>query len=545
MILSDDYLHKLLDEALSRIDPPPGCAALLEGSIAAGFGNSSSDIDFLLVDEGAWDHLAMPMVLFIDDRRVEVRLRSLRQLREQADEVLARAARGRRYLAGIPEDLLNRCQRLSCAHPLTNLPLAQRAKECCDTTRLAAIIATWFSHRACRSLRRAVAMSVLGQSRPAVRWARTGILQSAKSWLADHGETYLERKWLAPQLDRATEEPALRSDFWTLLHRDPGRDIPSYVRDCVGLAGRFGVRGCAYQPDRLTLAAAPGVTTWAIGERLHVLRHGDIFTFGPAAASVWRSLVFHVPLPRLLTGTAEAGELIAEFERLGLVRIAWHGGGVVDGPPPVTPPADSHWPVLGLDGGMCGDDGVGTAISRVPMTADRFVSAGMAMVWANIMLENAREDLVGALDAGQWGTAAAAAGRMLRQACLFLLCAYGFSPPPAAEEAATLLAGLRPAPPDIRQRAVEIEDGLSVSDAASGRHVLDAVDELVARMRAAVGSTAFPSSFASAAEWRRTLELGYDWTRLGGYLSADFPVDDARDLIASATARHRDSGDGG
>jgi hypothetical protein len=544
MILADAYLRKLLNEALDQIDTPPDCAALLEGSIAAGFGNSASDIDFLLVDDGDWEHLAMPTVLFIGGHRVEIRLRSLHQLRGQADDVFTMAARGPRHLAGIPEDLLNRCQRLSCAYPLANLQLAERAQELCGADSLVPIVTAWFAHRSRQSLRRAVAMSVLDESPGALRWARTGILQAAKSWLAKLGETYLERKWLALQMDRVAEDPGLRAEFWALLHRrDDDASAERYVRECVALAGRFGVDDCDYRPEMLSLSRSPSVSTWAIGERVHVVRGGDIFALDPTAARVWRSLSFQVPLPRVLTATERPGGLIAEYERLGLVSLAWRRGGVVDGPPPVTPPASSRWPIVCLDGGTCADDGVldgpGSAISRLPLTAEQFANAGMTMVWANVMLENAREDLVGAIDAGQWGTAAAAAGRMLRQACLSLLCAYGFSPPPSAEDAASLASRLRPVPAEIRRRTAEVEDGLAVSDEASARRALDIVDDLRSRIRAVTGSAAFPSSFAAAADWQRTLELGYDWVRLGGYLNAGFPVDDARDLIASATTRSR------
>src|SRR4051812_20116089 len=116
MIFSVDELRRLLDSALEQVDVPEDCGAVLEGSIAVGFGNSSSDIDFLLIDDSDREHVTMPTILFIEGRRVEVRMRSVRQLARQFEELRAGAAGPRPYT--ISEDLLNRCQRLSCAVPL-------------------------------------------------------------------------------------------------------------------------------------------------------------------------------------------------------------------------------------------------------------------------------------------------------------------------------------------------------------------------------------------------------------------------------------------
>jgi len=69
--------------------------------------------------------------------------------------------------------------------------------------------------------------------------------------------------------------------------------------------------------------------------------------------------------------------------------------------------------------------------------------------------------------------------------------------------------------------------------------VLNELDALVAAVRSASGSPAFPASFDTARAWDDTLAIGYDWLRLGAYLDADLPIDEARDLLASGGAQPR------
>ena len=47
----------------------------------------------------------------------------------------------------------------------------------------------------------------------------------------------------------------------------------------------------------------------------------------------------------------------------------------------------------------------------------------------------------------------------------------------------------------------------------------------------------FPSSFQAASGWRATLDIGYEWLRLGAYLDSALPVDEARDLLTSGGAQ--------
>ncbi|MEU8032468.1 hypothetical protein AB0C13_28180 [Streptomyces sp. NPDC049099] len=243
MILTEDQLQDLLDQSLA--EPPGGVewAVTLEGSIAEGFGNPSSDIDFLLVARCAEEPPTMPSLLFVDGRRVEVRTRSVRQLADQFRAVEQAAERPGR----LSEDLLNRCQRLLHSHPLRGHALVEEVKALLPVERFRRITADWWAHRARQSLRQATALLCLGESDEAVDWTRAGLLQTVKSWAAGLGETYLEPKWLSLQLDR-TGRADVRDRYWELESvslvsgdADAARD---HLSACLAFAtGSAGVRG--------------------------------------------------------------------------------------------------------------------------------------------------------------------------------------------------------------------------------------------------------------------------------------------------------------
>ena len=549
MLLGPDQVRGLLEETLTGVATPAGCAIVLEGSIAEGFGNDGSDVDFLIVDDSADDLPTMPSVLFVAGRRVEVRSRSVGRLQEQFRTV-QRGARTAAALARLDEDLLNRCQRFLRSFAVRNPEVARRATDGMTHERFAEVMTRWWAHQARHSLRQAIALATLGQQAEAAGWAGNGILQAAKSWAASRGETYLETKWLSEQLRRIGDEDELVKRFHALEYAPApaGEDeLAGYVRACLELAADLGVDGARPEPERLLLARVPEVTTWPTGDGLHVVRdRTDVFALGSAAARAWRQIVFGRPLVSVLeaaraaTGPeADAGALIAEFLRLGLIGLSWsgRGGGAIRPamplvPPlrPVTPPPFMELPIISLRGSR---GPAPEAVTLVPMPAPRFAEAAVTLEWSNVLIENAREDLVGALRNQQWGVATHSARRMLLVAHRVVLCAYGVVPLPPHTDLLRALPALRlPGTEAIVERARSLER-LTIDSPEQGDAALAQLDEFAAMAREAGDAGRFPSSFASAGEWRRTLELAYDWLRLCAYLDSELPIDEARDLVAS------------
>lgn len=537
MILDVEYLRDLLARTMDRVDAPDGCAVLLEGSIAEGFGNSSSDIDFLVIVDEAADQPTMPSILFIDGRRVEVRTRSARQLAEQFDHV--RAAAATRRVVKLSEDVLNRCQRLLRGVPLRNKELIRRVQGLFDHREFAGVMRTWWAHRAQQAMRYAIALAEMDEQDEAVSWARAALTSGAKSWAAERGETYLEPKWLPLQLDRLGGDES--EEFRALESRTPDPLPSDYLAACRELLAAFGIDGITPAGQQITVERAPGVTTWPIGERVHVVRDKrDVFVFGDQVGRTWQSVVFGRPLVDVLSRmSSDATASMAQFVRLGLVRLAWHGNRIVPSlplsapPGPITPPPSRARPIVTLGGAVVASE---AAIDLVPLPARRFGAAAMTLVWSNVLIENAREDLDGALDRGQWRVAELTARRVV-QACLRgLLSAHGINPLPPDSDLIRRLPLLDPLADEVTTAARQL-DQVVINKAGQGRDVLVRVERFVARVRADIGARAFPASFHSEDAWQATLDIGYDWLRLGAYLAAELPIDEARDLLASGGAQ--------
>ncbi|MFD5632957.1 hypothetical protein ACFWJM_02225 [Streptomyces sp. NPDC127077] len=545
MILTEERLQDLLDKSLAELPPDTEWAVTLEGSIAEGFGNPSSDIDFLLVSRFDDELPTMPSLLFVDGRRVEIRTRSVRQLADQFTAVERGAGRPGR----LSEDLLNRCQRILHSHPLRGHSLIEEVKALLPVERFRRITADWWAHRARQSLRHATALQCLGEGDEAVDWTRAALVQSVKSWAAGLGETYLEPKWLSMQLDRAGRAD-VRDRYWELesaVVRPGDADAAqAHLTACLDFAEDLGLAKVPRRPERLTVERVAQVTTWQTGERIHVVRgRRDVFALGADAGAVWRSLVLGRPLPRVLadsaaTGVPDPGPLLAAFLRYGLVRLAWKGAGTVSpalplaAPPgPLTPPPSTAQPLLSVRGAAVGGS---RSVDLMPLPADRFAAAAMALVWSNVVVENAVEDLTGALRRGQRRVAELTARRAVHAALRGLFSAHGVNPLPADADLVRRMDLLPPATVPIGAHAVELL-GRGVDSAEDGEALRAELRRFIARVRGAVGADSFPLSFDSAYTWRATLQLGHDWLRMGAHLGAELPIEEARDLLAGNGAQ--------
>ncbi|WP_433194182.1 AMP-binding protein [Nocardia sp. CA-107356] len=536
--LPAERVRQLLDRALESVVVPRDSTMLFEGSLAEGFGNAGSDVDFLVVAPGEEDLPTLPTVLFIDGRRVEVRTRSEAQVRNQ----LAQAAGDPDKL---DEDLLNRCQRFLRATVVeSGAPDIAELRALLPHSNFTMLIADWWTQRATQALRYAVALRALHAGDEAADWARDGLLQAMKGWAARRGESYLETKWLPHQLARIGRDELI--DRYHELSTPAEQVRWEQVRE---LAAALGVPEVADDPHQLVFARTPRVTTWTIGGRVHVIRDDrDVFALSDRAAPAWRSVVFRHSLRDVLARAEhDIAEDLLEFLRLGLVGLQWRGGELVEPAlamckpvKPYTPVPSPAAPALGLTG-AARDDVIATLS---PLPATRFTECALNLVWSNIVLENAREDLAGAVKNSQGAVADIAAHRLIAMAVRVLLSAFGIHPLPADVAPAPTLRRLLPQHATRRDdllaqlesaRRVRFSEIIGTGgDTIAGLAILDDFVTLVRWVAAGSdASTGFPASFDSREQWRRTLAIGYDWLRIAGYLDTDLPLDEARDLLTS------------
>ncbi|MGC0366678.1 acyl-CoA synthetase (AMP-forming)/AMP-acid ligase II [Rhodococcus sp. 27YEA15] len=550
--VTNSEILDLLDRALESVDVPAESTFVLEGSIAEGFGNDGSDIDFLALVPGSEHAPDMPSVLFVGGRRVEIRTRSTAQVLEQFEHVRqARSGKGSEpaSLLELDQDVLNRCQRFLRSR------LVRQGSVDVDALRLdlpyddfGAVMANWWRARAEECLRRAVAFAAMDCIPESLDWARDGVLQAAKGWAAERGETYLESKWMGPQLDRIADGSV--TDRYRALERDlraggrAGTDESGMLSRSVDFAAELGLEPVVNDPANVVFTRVRNVTSWPIDGRIHVLRDDhDVFVLSDRGAQAWRSVVFGRSIAQTRqSAPGSIGPELAEFVRLGLVGLRWRRERPIRAAMamckvsgPCTIPPTGIMPTLGIGGGVRSAAQVATLS---PLPARRFVESASTLVWSNIVVENAREDLVGALAQQQWQVAEASANRMIAGAVRMQLSALGCSPlPPDAGAVSTLI---RLVPDTVPRREDVIASARAAVDVGSGRswstadhgEALACLDEFVELARG-TGDVAFPASFDSYEQWRRTLVIAYDWLRLAAYLDTELPIDEVQDLLAS------------
>ncbi|RZF25618.1 nucleotidyltransferase domain-containing protein [Paraburkholderia sp. UYCP14C] len=552
MLMTDPMLADLWQKARAALgaqfEQRAPSAVFLEGSIAEGFGNERSDVDFVAIVDNGLEPATMPYILFIDGRRIEVRLLSPVRLRRELAQVRAALGKGRRAVARLSWNLLERCQRFIGALPIDNPALIETLQAELGREALCEAVALWFEDFARQTGRYAVAMFALGEPDYARAWIRTAAFHAAKSHVARLGECYMSPKWLSLQLERASVDANLVGRLWNLLHasREQGAES-ALLAAGVALLREFGVSGVNLVADNVLIGPGKDTTTWQIGERVHVLRGNDVFALDNEAAQVWRAITFDTSCTAIASrGDAQAAgrqlALIADFSRLGLVSLRWKGGGEIHARQQATSTPVSRAPLISIDGARLAA-GRESGAQLLPMPAGRFAEAGLEMVWANIGLENAREDAQGALQRGQWKVLEYALQRMMQTACMVTLGAHGVTPQSTMEEATLDAIRLLPLDAALIDGIRELEQ-CAIGTASDAQRYVALADELAQRLRNLGGDPQFPASFDTASGWRGTIHAAYDWINLGAHLHARFPqtahggrgtAEEARDLLASSS----------
>lgn len=533
----------------AQFEQRPASAVFLEGSIAEGFGNERSDVDFVALFDDPLELPTMPYILFIDGRRVEVRLLSSARLRGELARVRSAANRGLRGLSRLSWNLLERCQRFMGCVPIRNESLIRDLQAELGQPTTGAAVSGWFSDFARQTGRYAVAMFALEQPDHARAWIRTAVFHAAKSHVAALGEKYMGPKWLSLQLERARIDRALVDRLWAFLQGSlQVLEAREALETGIALIRDFGVSGVSLDPEKVLIVRVRGVTTWQVGDRVHLLRASDLYALDEAAAKVWRRIVWNLPCIDIARkSAADCGsrglDILADFSRSGLIGLRWKGSGEIRARQHATTVPAGREPLISIDGARLEHRGR-TGIHLLPLPARRFAEAGLELAWAQIGLENAREDAEGAFKGGQWRVLAYSLERMVQVTCLAALSSHGVTPQPPLEEA--VLEAIRLLEPDeaLVEDMRRVERG-TIASKIQAQAQIELAEGIVARLRAVAGEADFPASFDSADGWLQTILKSYDWVNLAAHLNARFPqtahggrgsAEEARDLLASYCA---------
>ncbi|OBK56652.1 hypothetical protein A5656_18925 [Mycobacterium gordonae] len=534
-----EKVRSLLERARDVAVIPDDATVHFEGSLAEGFGNDGSDIDLLLLVPGAGTEAVMPTVLFLDGHRVEVRVQSHDQVRKRLQRVRRAADTG--SMSGVTEDVLNRVQRFLRGTVLHVGPRYGELRDVVSYPELTELMAIWWRRRAGQCLRQAAALALLDHEDEAAHWAAEGLTQAVKGFLAERGETYVEVKWLPLQVARlrscGDRDVVSRLDEYLSLEyrRTAATAARDYVVRALALSAELGAFTATLDPAKVILRRVPGVTTWPIKSTTHVVRgKTDVFVLSGECAESWRQVVFG----ETLADTRAARTHLALFARYGLIALGWRGAGTIrpvaamcDPSRPLTSAPSTGRPVITINGATPDGD-----IARSPLRAKAFAECAAALLLANMVLENAREDFDGAVKDGQWPVVSLCGRRIVGMGVRMLATAWGVTPLPGDPVLIENLDALVPEHPRLAATARRLMR-LSVHDWDEAQDAKTEIDRFVSEVQSATGGEMFPSSFASRQQWQETLRYGYQWLRMAGYLDAYLELDEARDLLSSGGAQ--------
>jgi hypothetical protein len=544
-------------------------AVFLEGSIAEGFGNERSDVDFVAIIDDGTEVATMPYILFVDGRRVEIRLLSYQRLSRELQTVGAAVSNKLDGLSSaLSWNMLERCQRFMGCMPIENHQYINQLKNLLGEQAFTDAVVTWFADFSRQSARYAVAMYALGQPECAWAYIKTAVFHGAKSYVARSGERYLGSKWLSLQMQRSGMDAQLNERFWRFYYAKPiGLTSLDYLHMGLELLERFRIDNVSFEPGKVLLQQPEKVTTWQIGSRVHVLRDQDVFRLSANAALHWRAIVWGTSCQALCNNALNnqlnniRKQMLAEFARLSLVSLFWGENEAIRAGQhsQAAPGYIAKLPLLGVNGAMSRSDREENGrsppssllvktqfepdmdIELLPLPARRFAEAGVNLTWANIGVENSREDALGALKKQQWRVFEYTTQRMVQAASMIALAAFGITPQPPLEEAVLTAQRLLPLDSDLNDKIRNLECQ-NVDNTAQAMVQLALADDIVLCFRTIARDESFPASFDSAAGWCDTIIYGYDWINLATFLDAPFPAsavggrgtaEEARDLLAS------------
>jgi hypothetical protein len=553
MSLDHSFLLRLWEQSRQHLHAQLGqrqpSAVFLEGSIAEGFGNERSDIDFVAIIDDGTEMATMPYILFIENRRVEVRLLSRERLQRELLQLKEAVDTGIEAVAQISWNQLERCQRFIGCLPIENEAYIKSLQDLLGKEALGQAVALWFEDFSRQTGRYAVAMLALEQDDYARAWIKTSVFHAAKSFVAKRGERYLGSKWLSLQLDRARIDKRLVQRLWDFYtEKSKGGNATEYLHKGIALLEEFAVPGVDLNFEKVLVDSRAGVSTWQIGKHLHILRDEDIFRIGDAPARVWRRIIWNTPCIQIASdkrgalATTEANNYLADFSRSGLIALCWEGEGEIRARQLGTscPLLADKAALISVDGARLSANG-STDIQLLPIPARRLAEAGVELTWANIGVENSREDSEGALRSGQLRVLQYTLQRMVQTACMVALAGHGITPQPPLEEAILETLRLLPLNPSLVE-AIERIETESIHSREQGQELFELAEQIVRELRQLGGDERFPASFDTASGWGETVMYGYDWINLAAHLNARFPAsavggrgsaEEARDLLAS------------
>jgi hypothetical protein len=245
-----ERLHLARHLAGRLVAMPEVQAALLTGSLTAGLGSRTSDVDVLLVGDGLPRERRQ---VFAGPVRVDVRQLSSLQLAAAVDGVLAARMLSDDAATPVPASDLALAIGVSTGEVVAGGQIVEPLRERLHAGRLPlrrVVTSRWLdlAHYGHEDLAGLVAA---GEPDAAILVGRDLLLAAGKALVTGSGDLHLGRKWVCRQLDRTAPTDFPRSEFRRLMRADPTADesgagvtaLHRFAQTCLAAAATVGWHG--------------------------------------------------------------------------------------------------------------------------------------------------------------------------------------------------------------------------------------------------------------------------------------------------------------
>jgi hypothetical protein len=516
------------NRALDDLGVPGDVSALIHGSIPEGFGNPYSDLDILVIlqdHSSASGSIQQTIVSYLDrSYRAEIVFTSETSVRDLASRVNSiDQDDGQAFRAA--RSLLEPYQRFCFGIPARGEQRVRELQASFDPDHLSRLLQEWYRWLASQLACRASAALVIGDAPAAGAMIQTLASAIGKNWATRHGETYVKEKFLALQLKRGGLSSDLAECIWRLAATDNTEpDLQAPLATCISVARDLGLE-IEVGTGGLTIEPARDVSSWTIGGRTYLLRdRTDLYVLNRRTALIWKQIE--------RGGFSDFSDAnlaaLRELHRSGLVQVSHPGMEY-----PWTQEArlntnDSSPPVITTFGALFLDD-TDREVRWISIPVDRFVRAGVNLVYISTRIEARREDAAGAYLARQWEPLTVALRKIVMGVCQCWLSSNGVYPLPsdpisALSDIPSIPESVSDAARRLRGLRIECEDDVAAVDTA--------VENFVDRLPNEILSARLRTSDASLRTMASAMVIGRPWLAIATHLG--LPVDIGIDGISVA-----------
>lgn len=539
--IGENFISRTLEYVSGRVTIPKNAGVILEGSIAEGFGNSGSDIDFLIVTEDEENRPIMPSILWYEGRRIEIRYRSFNSLIEQTKSISSINRKSKNISRRINEDTLDKHYRFLNGIILKNAKLVEEIRSLTDYGFFEKTVLLWYQSRAIERIIYADILLEYGHSLLSISWSRSSLIEGAKYWVGKKRELYIVKKWIYQQFERAKADKNMVKEFSDLYsYSDTKVCASEYIKRCKKMLLSYGIDKKKIENKNVFLKRRKNVVTFQLGEKVHVIKNKEeVYSLNKDAGLVWRNLIYEVPIKEsacyIGVNVALVGEAVILFHKLGLLDFSIGEKNVIKVGNDFSIPSSCETPLISLNGINLKKLNKEKVVLS-PISASRFAYLGITLVWENMEFENTMEDYIGAVENQEWKFCDHRLREIIQHICFILMCSYGVAPlPPLVDvydDAFSFLVYIFGRKNEITKQLMKLNT-CRIESEENASECINKIKSIIRTVRRYINADVFPDCFSSEKKWQDALDIGYDWVRLGAYVDSNFPIEEARDLLST------------